>query len=49
MICRLYLSLWLIKTATLEAKVATLEAENTDLRADIELIKEHLGISTEVG
>ena len=37
------------KTATLEAKVATLEAENTDLRADIELIKEHLGISTEVG
>ena len=37
------------KTATLETKVATLEAENTDLRADIELIKEHLGISTEVG
>ena len=37
------------KTATLEAKTATLEAENTDLRADIELIKEHLGISTEVG
>ena len=37
------------KVATLEAKMATLEAENTDLRADIELIKEHLGISTEVG
>ena len=37
------------KVATLEAKTATLEAENTDLRADIELIKEHLGISTEVG
>ena len=37
------------KVATLETKVATLEAENTDLRADIELIKEHLGISTEVG
>ena len=32
-----------------KAKTATLEAENTDLRADIELIKEHLGISTEVG
>jgi hypothetical protein len=32
-----------------KTKVATLEAENTDLRADIELIKEHLGISTEVG
>ena len=34
------------KTATLETKVATLESENIGLRADIEAIKAHLGLST---
>jgi len=35
-----------VKVATLEAKVATLESENIGLRADIEAIKAHLGLST---